>query len=50
MVAIEERVQSLEQEEAMNFFKVTILLRYSVFLLQFLKLKTAVCNTENVST
>ena len=48
MLAIEERGQTF-----WTIFEATIflkqLLRYAVFLLQFLKVKTAVCNTENVS-
>ena len=42
-------VKHFEKEQAINFFKVAAKISF-FFLLQFLSVKTAVSNTENVST
>ena len=49
MLVMEEHIQSFEQEEAMNFFKVATKI-FSFLYCKFLKVKTAVFNTENAST
>ena len=47
ILVIEERSQTFQTRTICYFFKAAT--RYSVSLLQFLKVKKDVCNTENVS-